>query len=157
MPTSIQHLCPPPAAISFFVFFSRFEYALKATGTGGYLKKKRRAKPNWEKLAKELGSSFWNEVRDSGKAAEILKRPPREQIVKNDNLDWEDTSIGNAEQLFDAIRLIRNNLFHGGKYPLRVIPDASRDIALLEQAQWILDLALEKRPTFKEVFSQEIE
>lgn len=57
MPDSIELLNKlPRAASSFFVFFSRFEFALKRTG---HLKAdKKRAEPDRPRFTSDLGDSF---------------------------------------------------------------------------------------------------
>lgn len=144
----------PSEAISFFVFFSRFEFALKRTE---YLMagKKKRAKPNWDGFANDLGQSFLEEVRASDKAAALLTRPPKKQIVINGRLEWQDGQlITDTKKLFEAIRLVRNNLFHGGKFPepVRLVPDVSHDRELLVQSQKVLEMALPKRSSVNEAF-----
>ncbi|MFZ0245116.1 hypothetical protein [Candidatus Binatus sp.] len=149
LPDSIDLFNTLPAeAVAFFVFFSRFEFALKRTE---YLTsdKKHRAKPNWERFANDLGQSFLNEVRASGEAVALLTRPPKKQIVRSDRLGWQDgKAITDAKKLFEAVRLVRNNLFHGGKFPdpAGFVSDVSRDRELLVQSQRVLEMALEKRP-----------
>jgi len=159
MPNSAQDLLEglPCEAISFFVFFSRFEYSLKR---GHHLKSTApgaRAEPDWVGFAKSLGTAFLDEVRKSGKACALLRDPPEKQIVgKNCDLDWKKSKpIKNVIELFEAVCLVRNNLFHGGKFPEKDVPEVSRDRDLLLQTRWILELALEKRPSLKDIFCKD--
>lgn len=49
----------------------------------------------------------------------ILKEPPKKQFIVNGSIEWRDIapqSNSNAEILFQYIRRVRNNLFHGGKF-----------------------------------------
>jgi hypothetical protein len=151
MPASIQGLIKKipgaDAAVSFFVFFMRFEYALKRTN---YLKKGRRgrAEADWKKFALDLGKLFFDEVRSSGRAATLIDTPPKRQVVTNNELDWKEVkSIDGTIELLEAIRRTRNNLFHGGKVPIE-----GRDIELIFQSQYVLESALEKRPRVKAAF-----
>jgi hypothetical protein len=157
MPDSIELLNKlPRAASSFFVFFSRFEFALKRTG---HLKAdKKRAEPDWPGFASDLGDSFLDEVRGSGEAVALLTRPPKKQIVENDRLGWQDAEpINDVKKLFEAVCLVRNNLFHGGKFPepIGFISDVSRDQELHVQSKRVLEMALEKNPSVKEAFCEE--
>ena len=67
----------------------------------------------------------------------LESEPPRRQAVSGHDIDWKDTSIGNGEQhenyVLRLVRIVRNNLFHGGKYPIPVGPmeDVGRNRELL--------------------------
>jgi hypothetical protein len=58
--------------------------------------------------------------------------------------------------LFVVVRRIRNNLFHGGKYPSGPEPDLSRDEKLLMQAIRILEPALSARPDLHTIFDDSL-
>ena len=143
----------PREAIAFFVVFSRFEYALKCSG---YVKNKFRAEANWDRFSKTLGDSFFKQVKNSKIAETLLKKPPQKQIIKNGKLDWEASSkITSVHELFVMIRQVRNNLFHGGKFPHPKGPvpqDPEREKALLIEAQNVLEKALEDCPKLESVF-----
>jgi hypothetical protein len=66
----------PPAAISFFAVFSRFEYALKRAGY--FQRNKVEAQADWDKLARELGQNFLMRVRASGEAGNASGRAAEE-------------------------------------------------------------------------------
>ena len=135
--------------IKFFYCFSRFEYALKRvpkylkTGNSG------QAEPKWDAFANYLGSDFFNSIKQSNNAAILFENPPEKQIVfQNKNLDqkelgWKKKATAkNNKELFLAIRLVRNNLFHGGKYPSGPVKDPSRNEELLKACLFILEKAL---------------
>lgn len=106
----------PSEAISFFVYFSRFEFALKGTE---YLSagKKNSAKPSRERFANDLGQSSLDEVRASGTAVGLLVRPPKKQLVTSGRLGWQDgRAITDVKRLLEVVRLVRNNPFHSGKF-----------------------------------------
>ena len=71
----------PPAAISFFAVFSRFEYALKRAGY--FQRNKVGAQADWDKLAREFGQTFLMRVRASGEAGTLLDEPPKKQVIKD--------------------------------------------------------------------------
>ena len=132
----------PEATVSFFAVFSRFEYALK-----------RRAEADWTRFANGLGKPFFDEVLRSERATVLIHQPPKKQINEKGQLTWQDaTEINNVTELFKAVCLVRNNLFHGGKYPQAPIDDRSRNQELLLQAKFVLERALERCPTVKEFF-----
>ncbi len=143
----------PKETVAFFAVFSRFECALKRSG---YLQNKKGAEAHWYKFAKELGEPFLDEVRSRGDACELIRRPPKKQINKNGQLAWQTTTqITDVNGLFLAVRRVRNNLFHGGKYPQGQLDDTSRNEKLLLQAKSVLERALEKSPKVKRFFDKD--
>ncbi|MGD0076694.1 MAG: hypothetical protein ABSD31_20550, partial [Candidatus Binataceae bacterium] len=108
------------------------------------------AEPNWDEFAKELGRSFYDEVKHRRMAEALLAKPPKKQIVVNGKLAWKCVQVNDVQSLFDAVRRVRNNLFHGGKFSHDHVEDVSRNKELLEQARRILDLAVEKCAELKE-------
>jgi len=131
--------------VEFFLIFSRFEYALKQAG---FLKNDR-AKPDWNSFSDEINDylpSRKNKNDEFRKAIDYLNRyPPRIQIVKESNgrnlLDWKSCKPqGNETRvLTEYIRRIRNNLFHGGKFPF----ETNKDIPLINSATIVLKYLLE--------------
>lgn len=131
----------------FFAFFSRFEYSLKRSGflTG------EKAKPNWDCYAESLRGKF-DVVPDGAFQAAVaflLAAPPRTQIVNGTDLGWKDTVQGDGEHkeryVLRLVSTVRNNLFHGGKYPYPFGPtdDTARNHQLLEAALSVLKHCLE--------------
>jgi len=144
----------PPAAVSFFATFSRFEFALKRSkysktgGSGG-------VSADWDAFSKILGNKFLDKIRESGKAATLLNNPPKKQVLVDGDLSWKVVANpSNVNELFGAIRRVRNNLFHGAKYSTGVEADAVRDQRLLEEASWVLHVALEEVEQIREQFVQ---
>src|SRR5262249_21771355 len=137
----IERLIPPEnqeLVFRFFLAFSRFEYALKRAGyTNGDEKE---VQANWVQFASIHRAKLtpWkiNPIRDAWDY--FSAKPPRKQIVKRGRLDWSRPKFRTTEPeltwLLDCIRTVRNNLFHGGKFPLKVIDDPTRNPALLSHA-----------------------
>ena len=131
----------------FFAVFSRFECALKRSG---FLKtiRENRAAPDWRTYAKSL--HFVGKVADQDfqKAVTfLLADPPKNQIVVElgngkKTLDWEETPVKTGEiheeDVLDLVRIVRNNLFHGGKCSTGPIEEPARNKALLEAVITIL-------------------
>ena len=73
--------------------------------------------------------------------------PPKRQIVREDgSLTWEDLKRENVTAirwLLKIVRRVRNNLFHGGKYPYTPLPEPARDTQLLESSLIVLEACLE--------------
>ena len=148
MPEAIRRIADSEdrkLAWEFFVFFSRFEYALKRTPS--YLKGgPKKAVPNWDQFGRDYDESFHAlQTEAVCKAVEYFKsRPPLKQVVDAaGNLGWSEPQEYSAgpelEWVLLAIRAVRNNLFHGGKFPLHGVHDSSRDRQLLEFSIAILN------------------
>lgn len=135
-------------AWNFFVFFSRMEYALKRSGK--YLNKGTdEAKPNWDKLASDYKNKFNPDASVELQAAVkyLQDQPPRKQLRVSDKMGWSKPQKYDGKEpllkwLLLMIRCVRNNLFHGGKFPLIPISDPSRDRELLLNSLVILKESL---------------
>jgi hypothetical protein len=144
---NIAHDAERGVAWEFFVLFSRFEYALKRVDDF-LMPNDGEAKANWDRFGTQVNTDF--PVNDPHVAAAIafyMADPPRRQVRVNGALDWSapEARVGNEPLLiwlFRAIRVVRNNLFHGGKFPNFVFSDPSRNGALLRHAIVILATAL---------------
>jgi hypothetical protein len=146
--------------LRFFAVFSRFEYSLKRSG---FLKRGEKAEPNWDTYANSLRGCFGG-VQDQAfrdAVSFLMKEPPRTQVVRASDLDWKDTVQGKGEFherfVLRLVSTVRNNLFHGGKYPAPLGPmdDVARNRRLLEAGITVLTQCLELnvsvRSTFEEV------
>ena len=152
----------------FFVFFARFEYALKRDPR--YLNIKPDPKhpkagdgnvePNWDKFAADHNQVFVPESSPALKAAVdyFLAEPPRKQIGKDSTLNWSEPQHHDGREplliwLLRMVRCVRNNLFHGGKFPPIPIADPSRDRELLLKAMTILNTCLSLDDTIEDCFA----
>jgi hypothetical protein len=137
----------PDGSVKFFLTFTRCEFALKENG---YVLPDRNGgvKADWDCFSDELEAvGFFDEIVESGRAATLISRPPKRQILNDGLLDWRTIpSALNTRQLFEGIRRVRNNLVHGGKSgdPDRDPENHNRGRDLIAQAQWVLEQALDK-------------
>ena len=128
------------AAFAFQFWFSRFEYALKKHG---YLKSTdtgKKAEPNWDMFVKRNR----NKYTPSPAAIALIKAKPKQQVVAfNAQLGWQELQF--AETEFDLqkvtllLRLVRNNLFHGGKPGDSSWDDPQKLVPLLQTSRSALD------------------
>ena len=148
--------CNLEYAEDWLLVFSRFEYALKASG---YFKRHQpvpptwpKAEPDWDRFAVSLRASFnANATDDIRRACEYLfDSPPNQQIILNDAVAWgtpvrpnDETDI---EFLLRMVRCVRNNLFHGGKHNIGVHEDVQRTERLLRSSLTILAACLDLAP-----------
>jgi hypothetical protein len=147
----------------FFVFFSRMEYALKCSTI--YLKKGiSDAEPNWDKFASDYNDAFnldsSSDLRDA--VDYFLSNPPRKQLNRNGKLGWSRPQQPSSKEplliwLLRMIRCVRNNLFHGSKFPFISISDPSRDQELLLHSMVILKACLTLASSVKQTFLEGID
>ena len=104
---------------------------------------------NWDKFGSEHNSAFrQHSTPDLDAAVDyFLAEPPRKQLRKNSVMNWSEPQHHDGKEplliwLLRMIRCVRNNLFHGGKFPLIPVSDPSRDRDLLLKAMTILSAAL---------------
>ncbi len=135
--------------LEFFLEFSRFEYALKASGL---FKPHPRAEPDWDRFAASLRDSFNPSATDDlRQACEYIRdSPPNQQVICNDAVAWETPAHRDEETdiqfLLRMVRCVRNNLFHGGKYNIEVHEDTERTEMLLRSSLTLLAACLEIAP-----------
>jgi hypothetical protein len=151
-PNSIQAIAGDEKLVfDFFAQFSRFECALKRSGfvkgsrrDGGY------ARPDWKTFANELDESLAAVTDIDFIAAKsfLLQKPPQKQMfVPPGHMRWETNSKkaeeSDAQYILRLVCDVRNNLFHGGKYPDAeggpVDGEALRNSSLLQACLTILD------------------
>ncbi|MBP6242362.1 MAG: hypothetical protein KA389_06085 [Hydromonas sp.] len=148
-------------AWEFFIFFARFEYSLKRKSE--YLMHKNAdAKPNWDKYASDVNGDFISmESKELDDATTyFIETPPCKQITKDGELRWSDPQKWNRKEpkliwLLGVVRTVRNNLFHGGKYPLVLVREPSRDSELIKHALVILQHALSLNPDIENIFNED--
>jgi hypothetical protein len=144
--------------LSFFMEFARFEYALKRSG---FLRKGiKDAKPDWNSFAAWIRAhpSNTQSLRAAGQL--LMTRPPKKQVVVGGALSWEecarDTGDTDEAYLLRLMRVVRNNLFHGGKfpYPDGPVQDIARDRELLTAGLDILRACRTLAPQLESFFSE---
>ncbi len=143
----------------FFAVFSRFEYSLKRSD---FLKQGKKAEANWDTYANSIRGQFGG-VRNQAfeDAVDFLRRePPRTQVIAGAQLDWCDTVQGPGEHderyILRLIGTVRNNLFHGGKYPppFGPISDVARNHQLLQAGITVLGQCLELSQSVRSKFEE---
>jgi hypothetical protein len=164
LPEIVANIANDPnrkVAWDFFVFFSRLEYALKRVDEF-LMPNDGDAKPNWDRFGAQLNVQFpANEPEVAAAIAFYCAEPPRRQIRIAGGLGWSapEARVGNEPVLiwlFRAIRVVRNNLFHGGKFPHFVFTDPSRNGQLLLHAIVILAAALPIDVRVRDMFVEAI-
>ena len=142
---SIETLVPEQhreLVFRFFLVFSRFEYALKRAGfTSGSTEV---VHPAWECFSSRYRSVFNpSQTPDLRSACDyFIANPPRKQILDSGSLGWSEPQFRIDEPfltwLLLMVRSVRNNLFHGGKFPIAPIQEPARNPELLRHALTII-------------------
>ncbi|HET9088474.1 MAG TPA: hypothetical protein VFN53_13225 [Acidobacteriaceae bacterium] len=146
----------PPDALEkklvfeFFWKFSVLEFALKRAG---YLKKDREnAEPDWIRFSKEIAGCFQALQLDGFQqaASDLRELSPKRQINKNGALSWKQvprfSEESEAEYTLRFLKIVRDNLFHGGRYPEGPVFEIARNQKILRTALTILDGCYELYP-----------
>lgn len=138
-----RHLhMPPELACQFMAAFSRMEYALKSTNYANGNENK--VDPAWDRFANEIDYAF-RKIEDQeivSARTYLLKSPPRKQALDGKKLVFVTQAIDNnqsqTQQLLLMVRIVRNNLFHGGKYLPEGELEAGRNHLLVRHSLNIL-------------------
>jgi len=167
-------------AIVFFLFFARFEYALKKAGFvekrsnrapkhctlhGGNarVRQSKDAETDWTKYAAHCSAFLANNKQPRfQRAVEYLqKHPPKKQTLSGSRLHWTDDSFTGAwdmDRVLTLVRRVRNNLLHGGKrlvgHPEEAI---SRDKKLLNAGLTVMEACLDWDTNLKSAFLEELD
>ena len=154
--------------LDFFLTFSRFEFALKNSGYFVMRPNRRRkrkghlppAEADWDSFAASLQDSFDSTISDDLQEASryLSESPPNRQVIFDGAPAWETPTRGRAVAeiafLIRAIRTVRNNLFHGGKYSIEVHEAAERTEKLLESALTVIKHCLVLAPDQRQVYDE---
>jgi hypothetical protein len=126
----------------FFWRFSAFECALKRSG---YLTNKGFAEADWKTFGEEIHGRF-NTVQSRTFHEAVIKirrLSPKRQINNNGQLGWRDVERENGESdeayTLRLLKIVRNNLFHGGKYPDGTVFEIARNQEILRAALDVLE------------------
>ncbi len=146
----------------FLMIFSRFEYALKASGF--IFGNENRVIVDWNKFVTLIKDKFdenKNKNDQLSKAVDyIIENPPKVQIVKNKELDWKKRNFNSdlleINKLCYSIKGIRNNFFHGSKLNSKYQINNPRNYDLLKNAIIIMEAWLDLNDTVRRNFLEAI-
>ncbi|HRN51840.1 MAG TPA: hypothetical protein PLC52_10980 [Anaerolineales bacterium] len=143
---------------SFFLVFTRFEFALKAADYK-FRGRNQVAYADWNKFAQEQSKRFDPLHTDIKEAYGYLdSRPPKIQIIESNELCWKDNHRGDQTDLAWCIHLVktvRNNLFHGGKFPYHQTRDHNLLTASLDVIAHLVNLNPEVEQKYMEMTGEQ--
>lgn len=146
MAVSILDLFNVPIALTleFMATFARFEFALKKSG---YARgDNSQVSPDWDLFANDVAKLEPAVLAPVLGASQYLQQhPPKKQILDNDLIRWVERQGTSGSAIGDvllSVRTVRNNVFHGGKFPDGMITDPLRDEQLIRDCLGVLSALL---------------
>jgi hypothetical protein len=136
---------PRELTLEFLATFARFEFALKKVGYAQGDDSK--VSPDWDSFAKDVAQLDRAALAPVLNACEYLQQhPPKKQVLQHGVLHWgarQGTSGSAIGDVLLSVRTVRNNVFHGGKFPDGMITDPLRDEQLIRDCLSVLKGLLE--------------
>ncbi len=143
-----------PTASEFFAMYSRFESALKGCG---YCKDD--TKPDWNRYYDACLKNLPDEKKKIDDAFNHLsKMKIQTHKWKDGKIEWRDAEFDKSATVFDLIKIVRNNLFHGGKYEFGQDGsyDRIRNEELVKACLKVLFICLDNENPVTEAFYSEL-
>ncbi len=146
--------------VTFLIAFSRSEYALKRAGyfrpRPSYEGSDEGAEApatvivNWPRFGRAIERRYrqgTDGVLDQA-IAYLCEHPPQEQAIVDGALAWVDVQRkpyqSDIQWVLALISTVRNNLFHGGKFPGAAITGPERNAELLGKSLVVLEWCIEQ-------------
>jgi hypothetical protein len=136
---------PRELTLEFLAVFARFEYSLKRAGYAQG--DEARVSPDWDSFARDvsaLDAEVLAPVLNSCKY--LQEHPPKKQVLSAGQLQWAERKGTSGSAIGDAllsVRTVRNNVFHGGKFPDGPIAEPLRDEQLIRDCLALLESLLQ--------------
>jgi hypothetical protein len=143
-------------ALKFFLVFAWFENIFKYLG---YWEDRGYIKIDWMRFGGELSDSFDPERSPELKKAYdfLIGEAPRNQRPRDDEIIWVDIApradATPLEEVLFHVNTVRNNFFHGGKFPRF----RKRDAKLLKACLVILKECVEIHPFLMDYYREQLE
>ena len=136
---------PLELTLEFLATFARFEFALKKVGYAQGDDSK--VSPDWDSFARDVAQLDAVVLAPVLSACQYLQQhPPKKPVLQNGQLRWVDRRGTSSSAIGDVllnVRTVRNNVFHGGKFPDGPVAEPLRDEALIRDCLAVLKGLLE--------------
>jgi len=135
---------PPELTVDFLGTFARFEYALKRAGyaTGD----DKHVDPDWPRFGRDVAALPKTTLDPIvATCAYLQAHPPKKQVLLNGQLAWKVRGASGGaviEEILLSVRTVRNNVFHGGKFPDGAVTEPLRDQHLIRDCLAVLNALL---------------
>ena len=140
----------------FFFAFSRMEFALKQNGCLLDHTLGEKARPGWNDFVRKYQDRY--QQTDEGRAL-VEARPKCQYVGQNDAMVWGDLMPrprqSELRKSVDALNVVRNNLFHGGKHGEKAWDDPERTSLLLTLGLAVLKQLAELDESIRADFQNE--
>lgn len=141
---------PRELTLEFLATFARFEFALKKAGYAQGDDSK--VSPDWDSFAGDVAQLEAAVIAPVLNSCQYLQQnPPKKQVLQNGTLHWVERQGTSGSAIGDvllSVRTVRNNVFHGGKFPDGSVAEPLRDEALIRDClaalKGLLELPLPK-------------
>jgi hypothetical protein len=127
MATSILDLLnvPRELTLEFLATFARFEFALKKAG---YARgDDSEVSAYWDAFANDVAKIDAAALAPVLAASQYVQQhPPKKQVLDHGVIRWVDRQGSSGSAIGDvlrSVRTVRNNVFHGGKFPEGPVAD----------------------------------
>jgi hypothetical protein len=131
---------PTDLTTEFLSMFARFEYALKRAG---YLEgDDKRVSADWDRFGRDFAAAkpeILAPILTCG--SYLISDPPKRQALEGGRLTWKKRGPSGGspiEELLLSVRTVRNNVFHGGKFPEGPVSEPLRDERLIRNCVEVL-------------------
>lgn len=133
--------------LEFFFAFSRFEFSLKEAGfLTTFSKNSDNAAPDWDLFIKKYKREYFGGEQAKDAINYLLSNPPQKQKIQNElgvnTIIWGvykvDPKAPLLKTLVEILKIVRNNLFHGGKYGCKGWDDKERVCLLLSNSSIVI-------------------
>ena len=138
-----QFRIPTDLTIEFIGTFARFEYALKRSGYAHGSESQ--VNPDWDRLGRELATLDEAALSPVIECCPYLRsHPPMKQVLESGLLAWKPRAAmtSEIETILMSVRTVRNNVFHGGKFPDGPVAEPLRDENLIRDCLALLESLL---------------
>ena len=136
---------PRELTLEFLATFARFEFALKKAGYAHGDDSK--VSPDWDSFANDVAKLDAATLAPALNACQYLQQhPPKKQVLTNGSLGWvarQGTTGSAIGDVLRSVRTVRDNVFHGGKFPDGMVTDPLRDEQLIRDCVAVLKGLLE--------------
>lgn len=131
---------PKELTLEFLGVFARFEYALKRAG---YVKgNDKYVSADWDRFTREVGNLDPSALAPVVGCCQYLQEhPPKKQVLLDGRLEWvlrQGDSGPAIGTILLSVRTVRNNVFHGGKFPDGPVDEPLRDTQLVSDCLAVL-------------------